>query len=237
MKNSKDFLENNKTAQHFNERLSVFMGEYKRYKERNKNKSLKILDVGCGVHCELAQYLHEGDEYFGVDFYKESEIKGKFVKYFSGDLNEQKLENLVSVNTFDVIFCGEVIEHLFSPDALMREMYKLLNKDGILILSTPNLAYWLNRVLLVFGISPFYLENSSEIKLGRKFSFLGQGNKTEGHIRLFTYGALREFVQKENFTIVKIVPVIWKNFIIDRFICKVSRSLAPNNVFVLKKKM
>lgn len=79
-----------------------------------------------------------------------------------------------------MIFCGEVIEHLFSPDDLIDEIKTLMHSESILILSTPNLGYWVNKLLLIFGISPLCLENSSEIKLGRKFKFLGQFNKTEG---------------------------------------------------------
>lgn len=234
MKNPKEFLSDNQTAQSFNERLAVFVSEYKKYKEKfGKGKELHILDIGCGSKCELLQYIHEGDVYYGCDFYKE--IDQKDIKYTSIDLNEESLAKKLSGEKFDVIFCGEVIEHLFSPDALIDDLKELMSDDGIFILSTPNLGYWVNRVLLLFGISPLYLENSSETKLGRRFKFLGQGNKTEGHIRLFTYGALREFVLLKGFAIIRVTPVITWSFFLDRIVCAFSRSLAPNNVFVLKK--
>jgi len=118
----------------------------------------------------------------------------------------------------------------------MREMHKLMHDESILILSTPNLAYYMNRIMLLFGISPFFLENSSVEKLGRKFSFLGQGNPTEGHIKVFTYGALRDLILKEGYRIKDIVSSSgpW-NFFLDDIVAKFSKSLSGTNIFVLEK--
>ena len=38
---------------------------------------------------------------------------------------------------YDTIFCFEVLEHLFNPLHLLLEIYKILNKDGRVYLSTP----------------------------------------------------------------------------------------------------
>jgi hypothetical protein len=103
-----------------------------------------------------------------------------------------------------------------------------------LIFSTPNLGYYVNRILLLFGISPLFLENSSYNKLGRKYKFLGQGNVTEGHIRLFTYGALKDLFKLKNYKIVDTRPVSVWNFWPDKFISKISKSLSSDNVFILK---
>ena len=88
-----------------------------------------------------------------------------------------------------------MIEHVYSPDDLVEDLKRILRPDGLLLLSTPNLGYWLNRLLLLVGISPLFLENSSRTKLGRRTTHLGQNNSTEGHIRLFTYGAMRDFLE------------------------------------------
>lgn len=40
--------------------------------------------------------------------------------------------------TFDCIFCIEVIEHLKNPDHCLNEIQRLLKKNGVLIISTPN---------------------------------------------------------------------------------------------------
>jgi SAM-dependent methyltransferase len=138
-----------------------------------------------------------GDTYWGCDFHPEPGVP--LEHYISIDLNEESLAARLPGERFDVIFCGEVIEHLFSPDALLQDLRALLAPRGIVILSTPNLGYSVNRGLLLLGISPLFLENSAETKLGRVTRRLGQGNSTEGHIRVFMYRALRELVALKGF--------------------------------------
>jgi len=233
MKNINEFLSMRQTASGFNIRLKQFINQYLEYKKTHAHISIKILDVGCGQNCELFKYKSEEDKYFGCDFFDNINIK--IDDYHKVNLNEEKLADKYGDIKFDVIFCGEVIEHLFSPDDLLQEIKGLMHTDSILILSTPNLGYYLNRVMLLFGISPFFLENSSEIKLGRKFKFLGQHNKTEGHIKVFTYGALKDLFKIKGLKIVRIKSVpVWDN-IIDRIICFFSKSLSANNIFILKK--
>jgi SAM-dependent methyltransferase len=134
-----------------------------------------------------------------------------------------------------VIFCGEVIEHVYSPDDLVEDLKRLMRPDGILLLSTPNLGYWVNRLLLAVGISPLFAENSSRVKLGRRTKFLGQNNPTEGHLRLFTYGAMRDFLKLQGLHLIRTrATPVW-NFPPDRIVCKLSKSLAPSNTYVIQK--
>jgi SAM-dependent methyltransferase len=232
MKNIKEFLAKRQTASGMNIRLKYFISQYLEYRKKHF-QPIKILDVGCGHNCELFKYMQKEDKYFGCDYYDKINIT--IDDYRKVNLNEEKLSDIYKTEKFDVIFCGEVIEHLFSPDSLLDEIKELMHEDRILILSTPNLGYYLNRVMLLFGISPFFLENSSEVKLGRRFRFLGQFNKTEGHIKVFTYGALKDLFKIKGLKIIRIKSVpVWDNFF-DRFICLISKNLSANNVFVLKK--
>lgn len=232
MKNPQQFLEKIETATTYDGRLKIFAREYLNYKKTHK-KPLKILDIGCGNNVELAAIKIKTDKYYGCDFFKK--IDTKIDVYKSIDLNKDKLDEKFKNVKFDVIFCGEVIEHLFSPDHLLDEIKQLMHKRSILILSTPNLGYYINRILLLFGISPLYLENSSEFKLGRRFGFLGQKHKTEGHIKVFTYGALKDLFNIKRLKIVKVIPTNVWNFWPDIIIGKIFNSLSPDNIFILRK--
>lgn len=232
MRTHQEFLEERDTAPpSLIRRLEVVLTEYRRYRAA-ANRDLHLLDVGCGRNAVLSRHKASSDVYHGCDF--PQRINVDIDHYWSLDLNTTSIAETAPTDTrYDVIFCGEVVEHLFSPDAVMRDMRELLLPDGILIFSTPNLGYYINRLLLLVGISPLYLENSAERKLGRKTRLLGQNNPTEGHIRLFTYGAVKDFIAKEGFEIERVTPTITWNFPPDRVVCRFSRSLAPNNVFVL----
>ncbi len=232
MKNYKEFLLKNETAQTYNNRLKIFVDEYRRYHNDHQG-DLKVLDIGCGKKVELYDHKIAGDDYYGCDFYES--IDTRIDHYTRIDLNEDSLVTKYDNQKFDVIFCGEVIEHLFSPDDLIDEIKVLMHSESILVVSSPNLGYWANRLVLLFGISPFFLENSSEAKLGRKLMLLGQYNKTEGHIRLFTYGALKDFFRLKELRVIKVIPTYIWNFFLDKIVCCFSKSLAPTNIFILKK--
>lgn len=52
------------------------------------------------------------------------------------------------------VVVGELIEHVFYPDALIREVVRVLAPGGVLVLTTPNLATLPDRLRFLFGYSP-----------------------------------------------------------------------------------
>ncbi|HEX6458338.1 MAG TPA: class I SAM-dependent methyltransferase [Thermoleophilaceae bacterium] len=215
-----------------NPRLRVFIDEYRRV-QSSAGRPLRVLDVGCGRRALLSKEVAGVDEYWGCDIAPDQEVD--LDHYRRVDINERSLKELFD-GRFDVIFCGEVVEHVFNPDALIADLRDMLADGGVLVLSTPNLGYWLNRLMLLVGISPFFLENSAHKKLGRRFTFFGQGNETQGHIRLFTYRAMRDLAADLGLRLVRARAVpVWANPV-DRLICRVSRSLSPDVVYVLVRR-
>jgi SAM-dependent methyltransferase len=229
----KDFLAATDTAlAYVDDRLRLFVEAYRERKVAHPDQPLRVLDIACGKKAVLHRFVSPGDEYFACDYHGTLDVE--IPRYFTVDLNDARLSDQLPAQKFDVVFCGEILEHLYSPDALLDEIRLLMGDDGVLVLSTPNLAYYVNRILLLAGLSPLYLENSADVKLGRRFRFLGQGNTTEGHIRLFTYRALRDLLDRKGFDVVRVTPTTVWNFWPDRLVCRISRSLAPNNVFVVR---
>jgi SAM-dependent methyltransferase len=107
--------------------------------------------------------------------------------------------------TFDVAICTEVIEHVFDTDCLVREAFRVLRPGGSFIVTTPNLAYLLNRFLLLFGVQPVATETSTSKLLGRWLPIFGQHRGTEGHLRIFTAGALQEILTMHGFVCERLV--------------------------------
>jgi SAM-dependent methyltransferase len=102
--------------------------------------------------------------------------------------------------TFDVILLIDVIEHLYDPDAALDEIRQLLSPDGVLVLVTPNLTAWFNRLMFLLGLMPFSMEVSTRGVFGRP----GFGQRPVGHIRVFTVRAMREFLRASGFEVVRL---------------------------------
>jgi SAM-dependent methyltransferase len=56
--------------------------------------------------------------------------------------------------TFDLVWCSEVIEHLVDPAKSIEEMERVTKAGGDIVITTPNSYALLFRVLAVFGLTP-----------------------------------------------------------------------------------
>jgi SAM-dependent methyltransferase len=91
---------------------------------------------------------------------------------------------------FNLAVCAEVIEHV-PPDAvprLLAGLARVLSPGGHLLLTTPNLAAWDNRELVLRGHSPQQMP-----------SVMIDG--THGHLRLYTMAELRALVAEVGLTV------------------------------------
>lgn len=157
----------------------------------------KILDVACGVSTLGKSF---GDNVYGLDLNIESakHAAKHGIKFKLGNVeNKWDFPN----DYFDIVIASHIIEHVVNPDFLLLESKRVLKKGGILIIGTPNLASWFNRILLLFGIQPFFTEVSTQDKtLGLKFTrAFTKSRNPLGHLRVFTYGALRDILELHTF--------------------------------------
>lgn len=54
------------------------------------------------------------------------------------DLRRVDIESPIDLESFDLIICGEVVEHLSSPVEALRNLAKLLSSSGQLVITVPN---------------------------------------------------------------------------------------------------
>lgn len=101
----------------------------------------KVLDIGCGVgnFTRLAKDRFPECEVWGVDISDEvieaNKKKRQDITYLYqhiGDLDQ------VPADYFDLVFCGETIEHLDHPNMLFQDALRVLKQGGKLIVTTPN---------------------------------------------------------------------------------------------------
>lgn len=228
-----DFYEDVETYERPVERHAMFLDAYREHRRMLGDRALDVLDVGCGEHAVLGEGIDEQDRYFGLDM--KADISAPLERYASLDLDRDPLAGAWPGQRFDVVFCGEVIEHVFSPDRLLRQLASVMHDDSLLVLSTPNLAYWVNRVLLPLGLNPLFVENSAEAVLGRRFRVLGQGNPTQGHLRLFTHRAMLDLLTRERFRLRRAASVPVWHLPGERLIGRISPHFGADSVFLLQR--
>jgi SAM-dependent methyltransferase len=64
-------------------------------------------------------------------------------------------------NEFDVVIASEIIEHLMDTDEFLEELRRILPGGGRLIVTTPNLAFWVSRLRLLQGRVPWNYPGAS----------------------------------------------------------------------------
>lgn len=150
----------------------------------------KVLDIGCNDGKLGEKLLKNNNIVYGCDIVPEtleaSRKKGLITKLV--DIEKESLP--YPKNFFDYIILADVIEHIFDTDRLIRECYKTLKPNGKLILTTPNVASFARRLMLLLGISP-YLEYSLYLECNSL--------PPVGHIRYFTVSTLKKLLNENGF--------------------------------------
>lgn len=113
----------------------------------------KILDIGSadGMFTKVILDKSQAKEIIGIDVLATSVAwankhwrKVKQLKFKLGDAHNLNFKN----NTFDAVFALEVMEHVFNPQDVFKEVKRVLKKNGYFIVLVPsdnflfNLIWW-----------------------------------------------------------------------------------------------
>ncbi|MBU1911912.1 MAG: class I SAM-dependent methyltransferase [Candidatus Omnitrophica bacterium] len=121
------------------------------------------LDIGCGTGELADSIVKKGFKVSCCDFSaKAVEIARKNYNLNSVlcDLDEGLP---FCDSTFDLVVASHVMEHVFDPIFVIKEISRLLKKDGIFLAAIPNDLHISSRLKILFGISYqqlVYLKNS-----------------------------------------------------------------------------
>jgi ubiquinone/menaquinone biosynthesis C-methylase UbiE len=113
---------------------------------RNK----KVLDIGCRTG-EVTRFFSYWNDVTGIDFIPEFIEQAKKLKgnYFVFDVDNNVLP--FQDKSFDVVFCGETLEHIHNRNNLMQECHRILKDDGKIIICEGNKFSLRRRLKFLFG--------------------------------------------------------------------------------------
>lgn len=157
------------------------------FKSSYSDKKIKILDIGCSKGF-IGEGLHGSSfKFYGIEIDEEdAKIASKYYTEVKiADLDKEKI--VYKKDFFDVMILNDVIEHLKSSAETASYFKPFLKKDGIMIISTGNVANLYIRLKLLFG----------------NFDYEDRGILDRTHLKLFTLKTFRQLVHESGLKIIK----------------------------------
>lgn len=102
---------------------------------------------------------------------------------FSGDLN--RIETLNLGLEYDIIVAADILEHLVDPEYVLSKLKTYLKKDGLLVVSLPNVANIYVRMSLLFG----------------RFNYHSKGLLDKTHLHFYTIKTASDMLAKTGWKI------------------------------------
>ncbi|MCX6702718.1 MAG: class I SAM-dependent methyltransferase [Candidatus Wolfebacteria bacterium] len=118
-------------------------------KFKNLNE-LSVLELGMAKGGVADSFKDSGARCFGIDV-NPRQMKG--VKIKQADLNLGIPDFGIK---FNVVFAGEVMEHIFDDQRFLENCRDVLMPGGYLIITVPNLFFLVNRFTMFFGKMPYF---------------------------------------------------------------------------------
>lgn len=148
--------------------------------------------MGCGDGTRTVLFKRRGRSISGVDLsnWLKDEFK-KDIKYRKANFENKKLPYKDGV--FDIVFSFDVIEHLPDPSSMLSEIYRVMKKNGIFIIGTPNRNRFLSFILLSLKLRkiPYFPHKKTK------------GEPYAAHVVEYTYKELEDLLKEKGFRIIR----------------------------------
>ena len=154
----------------------------------------RVLDVGCSSGYLARPLVELGCTVVGIEQDEQAAEAARevCVEVLVGDAETVELP--FALGSFDVVLCGDLIEHLRDPQAFLARVCPLLRDGGRLVLTTPNVANWSMRLGLLVG----------------RWRYTERGILDRTHLHLFTRSTLVETLEQAGYQMLELdytVPV------------------------------
>jgi len=176
-------------AKRYETKTEIYGQQINHYVAKYVESGTRILDVGCGIG-KLGEHLgkYAGCSVAGVDISKVAIGQAAEVLDEAFCLDVQKDKLPFADESFDVIICADVLEHLFDPLEVLRTLKAYLRHQGYFLLCIPNVANIKIRCNLLLG----------------KFDYKETGILDNTHVRFFTRKTVQDLVSDAGLSIKQI---------------------------------
>lgn len=153
-------------------------------------RGVTVLDMGCATGYMARELARKGCRTWGVDVDDRAVAAARVhcVDAVCCNLDELTHESVrlpFEGQRFDVILLLDVLEHLVRPDLVLPRIGRLLEPEGHVWISLPNVARIEYRLRLMLG----------------RFEYEDAGPLSKGHLGFFTRKTARELLERSGFSI------------------------------------
>jgi SAM-dependent methyltransferase len=113
------------------------LGSELRAAEMPARPGMALLDFGCGSPAYLDKARREGWRTIGADFAPQV-VDSVRAAGHEAEVVDDEFWGRVGDGSIDRVRMNHVLEHLYDPAAVLREVYRVLRRDGLLHLAVPN---------------------------------------------------------------------------------------------------
>ncbi|HUR85625.1 MAG TPA: class I SAM-dependent methyltransferase [Solirubrobacteraceae bacterium] len=149
-------------------------------------RGLRVLDVGCGAGSLAAGLKTAGAAHVAgieLDSSAAARARERLDVVVEGSVLDADLP--FREGEFDVLVFADVLEHLPDPDAALRRCLPLLAPGGRVVVSVPNMRFWLVLARLA----------------GDRWAYTDHGVRDRTHLRIFTRRSLLAMLRSHDLAV------------------------------------
>ncbi len=152
----------------------------------------RLLDCGCGGgEFGLALKRRGVKEVVGIEIIERAWELAKQVLDDALCGSIEQIELPFEDDYFDCIVFGDVLEHLVEPVKTLRKVSRVLSKDGVIVMSIPNVRFW----------------QTVEMHVNGRWQYEDAGIMDRTHLRFFCAPDMELMVQEAGLEVLTIQPL------------------------------
>ena len=156
-------------------------------------KAKRHLDLGCGTGAtgKILKEERNVEEVVGIEIIEEAYEKAK------KNLDRVILGNIETMDLpfeddyFDSITCGDVLEHLIDPVGVLKKLSRVIDPEGAIVISMPNIRYYEIVAMLSVGA----------------WTYMDQGLMDSTHLRFYTRESIVAMIEDAGLEVASIQPL------------------------------
>jgi SAM-dependent methyltransferase len=153
----------------------------------------RVLEIGCGAGMTLAYLKRSGLCRWtaGVELHRDAAARAREQIDLLLEASIEQLELPFDPNSFNVILCLDVLEHLADPWRVLTVLKRLLAPNGVIIASIPNVRH-------ASVVLPLLLQG--------RWDYADTGLLDRTHLRFFTRRTAIELFESTGYHVDRVLP-------------------------------